>query len=246
MSLIKRNVLLSALTAATLIVASTAAQAEMVLHRGNGSEPETMDPQKSTGVTEANIQYEIFEGLTTYTPDGQVTPGAAEKWEVSDDGKTYTFHLRDAKWSNGDPVTAQDFHYSIRRLLDPQHHDRVGGGRPPIPVLAAVDVAVARRVGEQRIRGASFLGLIGERVVGRQLAAGVEREHLLARAVAQHPHERRHVPGVQLAGVVGHAAGQVERAQHDDPLPLQRPRLSVGGFLGFGRRLSPPPRGGCF
>ena len=75
MSVIKRNMLLSALTAATLFVASAAAQAEMVLHRGNGAEPETMDPQKSTGVTEANIQYVVFEGLTTYTPDGQVTPG---------------------------------------------------------------------------------------------------------------------------------------------------------------------------
>jgi oligopeptide transport system substrate-binding protein len=119
MSLIKRNVLLSALTAATLFAASAVAQAEMVLHRGNGAEPETMDPQKSTGVTEANIQYEIFEGLTTYTPDGQVTPGVAKSWDISDDGKTYTFHLRDSKWSNGDPVTAADFVYSFQRLVDP-------------------------------------------------------------------------------------------------------------------------------
>ncbi len=119
MSLMKRNVLLSALTAATLFATSAVAQAEMVLHRGNGAEPETMDPQKSTGVTEANIQYEVFEGLTTYTPDGQVTPGAAESWDISDDGKTYTFHLRDAKWSNGDPVTAADFVYSFQRLVDP-------------------------------------------------------------------------------------------------------------------------------
>src|SRR5688572_29133043 len=93
--------------------------AEQVLHRGNGAEPETMDPQKSTGVTEANIQYELFEGLTTYTPDGQVTPGVAEQWEASDDGKTYTFHLRDSKWSNGDPVTANDFVFSFQRLVDP-------------------------------------------------------------------------------------------------------------------------------
>lgn len=119
MSLIKRNVLLSALTAATLFASAAVAQAEMVLHRGNGSEPETMDPQKSTGVTEANIQFEVFEGLTTYTPDGQITPGVAEKWEISDDGKTYTFHLRDSKWSNGDPVTAADFVYSFQRLVDP-------------------------------------------------------------------------------------------------------------------------------
>jgi len=119
MSLIKRNVLLSALAGATLLIASTAAQAEMVLHRGNGAEPETLDPQKSTGVTESNIQYELLEGLTTYSTDGQVVPGVAEKWDVSDDGKTYTFHLRDSKWSNGDPVTAQDFVYSFERLVDP-------------------------------------------------------------------------------------------------------------------------------
>lgn len=147
MSLIKRNVLLSALTAATLIVASTAAQAEMVLHRGNGAEPETMDPQKSTGVTEANIQYEIFEGLTTYSPDGQVVPGMAEKWDVSDDGKTYTFHLRDAKWSNGDPVTADDFVYSFQRLVDPA----IAADYAPIadPILNAEQI----RKGEEKDLG---------------------------------------------------------------------------------------------
>ncbi|HEV8390761.1 MAG TPA: ABC transporter substrate-binding protein, partial [Dongiaceae bacterium] len=91
----------------------------MVLNRGNGAEPETLDPAKSTGVTESNIQYERLEGLTTYSEDGQVIPGVAEKWEASDDGKTYTFHLRDSKWSNGDPVTAQDFVYSFERLVDP-------------------------------------------------------------------------------------------------------------------------------
>ncbi len=95
-------------------------EAEMVLHRGNGAEPETIDPQKSTGVTEANIEYELFEGLTTYSANGDVVPGVAEKWEVSDDGKIYTFHLRqDARWSNGDSVTAGDFVYAWRRLVDP-------------------------------------------------------------------------------------------------------------------------------
>ena len=103
-----------------------------------------MDPQKSTGVTEANIQYEIFEGLTTYTPDGQVTPGVAEKWEVSDDGKTYTFHLRDSKWSNGDPVTAADFAYSFQRLVDPA----IAADYAPIadPILNAEQI----RKGEEK------------------------------------------------------------------------------------------------
>ncbi|HVI87993.1 MAG TPA: peptide ABC transporter substrate-binding protein [Dongiaceae bacterium] len=110
---------LPALTVAGLLMTTCLASAETVLNRGNGAEPETLDPDKSTGVPESNIQYELFEGLTTYTADGKVAPGMAEKWDVSDDGLTYTFHLRDAKWSNGDPVTAGDFVYSIQRLVDP-------------------------------------------------------------------------------------------------------------------------------
>src|SRR5581483_1860460 len=114
-----RKLLLPAVAAAGLMAGAFTAQAETVLHRGNGAEPETLDPQKSTGVPEANIQYELFEGLTTYTPDGKIAPGVADKWEVSDDGLTYTFHLRDSKWSNGEPVTAGDFVYTFRRLVDP-------------------------------------------------------------------------------------------------------------------------------
>jgi oligopeptide transport system substrate-binding protein len=111
---------LPALTVAGLLMTTCLASAESVLNRGNGAEPETLDPAKSTGVTESNIQYELFEGLTTYSHNGDVAPGIAEKWDVSDDGLTYTFHLRDAKWSNGDPVTASDFVYSIQRLIDPK------------------------------------------------------------------------------------------------------------------------------
>jgi len=110
---------LPVLTVAGLLMTTCLASAESVLNRGNGAEPETLDPAKSTGVIESNIQYDLFEGLTTYTPDGKVVPGMAEKWDVSDDGLTYTFHLRDAKWSNGDPVTAGDFVYSMQRLVDP-------------------------------------------------------------------------------------------------------------------------------
>jgi oligopeptide transport system substrate-binding protein len=94
---------------------------EKVFRRGNGAEPETLDPAKSTGVIESNIQYELFEGLTTYSPSGEVVPGAAESWTVSDDGLTYTFKLRaNGKWSNGDPVTAGDFVYAFQRLVNPE------------------------------------------------------------------------------------------------------------------------------
>ena len=120
MSITFRRLALPALATAIMLATSVAANAETVLRRGNGTEPETLDPQKSTGVPEANIQYELLEGLTTYSANGDVVPGAAESWDVSDDGKTYTFHLRkDGKWSNGDPVTAGDFVFSFRRLVDP-------------------------------------------------------------------------------------------------------------------------------
>jgi len=110
----------AALAGAFVLAGTLAAQAEVVFHRGNGAEPETLDPHKLTGITEANITYDLFEGLVTMDPHGQETPGAAESWTVSDDGLVYTFNLRkDGKWSNGEPVTADDVVYSFRRLVDP-------------------------------------------------------------------------------------------------------------------------------
>jgi oligopeptide transport system substrate-binding protein len=84
----------------------------------NGAEPESLDPHKVSGVPESGILRQLLVGLTTTDADGNTIPGMAEKWE-SADNKTWTFHLRDAKWSNGDPVTAEDFAYSLRRVTDP-------------------------------------------------------------------------------------------------------------------------------
>ena len=81
-----------------------------VLRRGNGAEPQSLDPHKSEGVPESNLQRDLYEGLTIEHPDGGVAPGAARSWEISDDGLVYTFPMRkDGRWSNGDPVTAHDF-----------------------------------------------------------------------------------------------------------------------------------------
>ena len=87
----------------------------------NGAEPETLDPAIATGVPENRIMRELFEGLTTLHPRTlEPLPGVAEAWELSDDGRVYTFHLRrDARWSDGSPVTAEDFEYSWRRVLTP-------------------------------------------------------------------------------------------------------------------------------
>lgn len=83
-----------------------------------GAEVPTLDPQKENSMPSMEVSSAIHEGLVRMH-DGKVQPGMAEKWEVSPDGKTYTYHLRDAKWSDGQPVTAQDFEYGIKRLLDP-------------------------------------------------------------------------------------------------------------------------------
>jgi oligopeptide transport system substrate-binding protein len=109
------------LAAALLGGVSQAAMAEMVLNVGNGQEPESLDPQRSSGITEANIQNDLLEGLLTLDAKSQPIAGAAESWTISDDGKTYLFKLRaDGKWSDGTPVTAGDFVFAWRRLLDPK------------------------------------------------------------------------------------------------------------------------------
>lgn len=84
----------------------------------NAAEPESLDPHKVSGVPESNILRQMFVGLTSTDGDGNTIPGMAESWETTDN-KVWTFKLRDAKWSNGDPVTAHDFVYSMRRLGDP-------------------------------------------------------------------------------------------------------------------------------
>lgn len=84
------------------------------------SEPPTLDPAQATDQVSFTVLNAIYEGLTKLDENGQVLPGTAENWDVSEDGKTYTFHIRqDAKWSNGDPVTAHDFEYAWKRALDP-------------------------------------------------------------------------------------------------------------------------------
>jgi oligopeptide transport system substrate-binding protein len=96
-------------------------QAEMVLHRGNGAEPETLDIHKSSGVPEANIQRDLFEGLVSEAADGSLIPGAAKSWEHNDNGKVWTFHLHEeGRWSDGSKVTANDFVNGFQRAVLPE------------------------------------------------------------------------------------------------------------------------------
>ncbi|VXC84234.1 oligopeptide transporter subunit; periplasmic-binding component of ABC superfamily [Enterobacterales bacterium 8AC] len=90
------------------------------LVKNNGAEVQSLDPHKIEGVPENNVTRDLIEGLANTTPDGSIVPGAAESWD-NKDFKVWTFHLRkDAKWSNGQPVTAQDFVYSWQRIVDPK------------------------------------------------------------------------------------------------------------------------------
>jgi oligopeptide transport system substrate-binding protein len=87
----------------------------------NGAEPESIDPAVVTGQLEGRICYALFEGLLRFDRFGEPQPGIAENWDLSNGGKTYIFHLRaNAKWSNGDPVTANDFAQSWKRVLLPE------------------------------------------------------------------------------------------------------------------------------
>lgn len=94
---------------------------EQVLRLNNGAEPTSFDPPMGFDSYSWSSLNNLMEGLTRLGQDHNPEAATAEKWDVSKDGKTYTFHIREnAKWSNGDPVTAGDFEYEWKRLLDPK------------------------------------------------------------------------------------------------------------------------------
>ncbi|MCH8859453.1 MAG: peptide ABC transporter substrate-binding protein, partial [Proteobacteria bacterium] len=122
-----RAILWSALAMGLMLAAcsdntrtDTEAGSEIVLRRGNSAEPRSLDPHHVQGDWESNLVGDMLMGLTVDGPDGVSVPGAAERWEVSDDGLIWTFYLRAHNWSDGTPVTADDFVYAWRRIADPE------------------------------------------------------------------------------------------------------------------------------
>ena len=95
------------------------ADAAKVLRRGNTAEPYSLDPQRATGIPENNIIGDMIMGLYTENPEGMPVLGAAESATTSEDGLTWTFKIRDHVWSDGTPVTANDFVYALRREMNP-------------------------------------------------------------------------------------------------------------------------------
>lgn len=109
------------------------------LRIGNHAEPDSLDPHRSEGVPARNIQRDLFEGLVSEDAAGNLVPGVAERWETSADGLRWTFHLRDdARWSNGDPVTAEDFVFSFRRAVSPGTNGIVSETLLPIRNAGAI------------------------------------------------------------------------------------------------------------
>jgi oligopeptide transport system substrate-binding protein len=110
-----------------------------VLRKGNGAEPQTLDPHRAEDVASSNILRDLYEGLVVTGPGGTPAPGLARRWEVSADRLRWTFHLReDARWSNGDPVVAADFVAGMRRSVDPAVGSNYGMILAPIRNARAV------------------------------------------------------------------------------------------------------------
>ena len=120
------------------------AQAEKVLRVANMGEPNTLDPHVVSGTWENRILGNMYLGLVTEAADGSDMAGAAESWTISDDGTTYTFKIRDHVWSDGKPVTADDFVFSLQRILDPATAAEYASLLYPIKNAEAVNTGKAK------------------------------------------------------------------------------------------------------
>ncbi len=118
--------------------------ASQELRRGNGTEPDSIDPQLARMESAMTILRDCYEGLISMAPDGSIVAGAAESWSTSTDGRSYTFRLRkDARWSNGDRLVAEDFAFAFRRLVDPKTASQYALMLEP--VVNATDIVAGRR-----------------------------------------------------------------------------------------------------
>ncbi len=115
------KIMVSGLAMAAALSLAVPVWADDVFDRGVGSEWSSLDPQVNFDAAAAWIQSDVYEGLINYSSSGAIIPGAAESWESSDDGKVFTFHLREGlKWSNGDPLVAQDYVNGALRMMNPE------------------------------------------------------------------------------------------------------------------------------
>ena len=123
---------------------SGSSDGEKVFRYATNTEATTFDLTKGNSIGDNEIQHAISEGLTRNT-GGNVTPGLAESWDISEDGMTYTFHLRDANWSDGQPITAGDFVYSWQRLVNPDVASPYSWFLDTIGIKNAADVEAGKK-----------------------------------------------------------------------------------------------------
>jgi len=153
--------------------ATPAMPATKVFRYSMAADAPTLDPQLVSSVPSSTIGFHIYEGLMR-NHVGEIQNGMAEKYEISEDGKTYTFHLRDSKWSDGVPVRAQDFEYAFKRLADPatasdyafiitslvKNANEVNNGAMPVDELGIKAIDDKTLVIELQNPSAYFLGML--------------------------------------------------------------------------------------
>lgn len=121
------------------VSATPAPEKGQVLHREVSAQPGSLDPSLATDVPAMTVLEDLFEGLTTIDQAGTPVPGVASSWQISADSRTWTFHLREnARWSNGAPVTAQDFLYAWHRQVDPATASQYAQALTPIVNAMAI------------------------------------------------------------------------------------------------------------
>jgi oligopeptide transport system substrate-binding protein len=141
---VRRRAAMLAFAALLALSSAATAMAQGVFQRGNDADPETLDAHRSSTVSEAHLLRDLSEGLVIHSMKGEVIPGAAESWTMSPDGKTYRFTLRaNGRWSNGDPVTADDFVFSLKRMINPETGARYAGLFYPILNAERINKAAA-------------------------------------------------------------------------------------------------------
>lgn len=130
-------------TAPAAIQVGTGLAAEQVLSRTIDTAPPALDPSLISDIPSQHVLDDLFEGLTVIQLDGHVGPGVAKSWDISADGLTWVFHLRpEARWSNGDALTAADFVYGWKRTLDPR--TRADNAQALGPIRNAVEIATGK------------------------------------------------------------------------------------------------------
>jgi oligopeptide transport system substrate-binding protein len=131
-------------SSAPQITVGTALAGSQAIARTLDDSPRSLDPQLTTDIPSQRVLDDLFEGLVTFSIEGKPSPGAAASWQQSADSKTWVFHLRpDARWSNGAPLTAEDFLYSWRREVDPK--TGAGYAQALAPIVNALDIALGRK-----------------------------------------------------------------------------------------------------